>query len=97
MAIIPTGAIFKTLTFGTVNSGAYGVYITGEAVYNAPERSVEFVDVPGRNGAVVIDQGHWNNIEVTYPAGCFADSQADFRDISRRFGTQLSRKSAIRN
>lgn len=80
MAIIPTGAIFKTLTFGTVNSGAYGVYITGEAVYNAPERSVEFVDVPGRNGAVVIDQGHWNNIEVTYPAGCFADSQADFRD-----------------
>ncbi len=79
MAIIKTGAIFRSLTFGSVNSADYGVYITGEAVYNAPTRAVEFVDVPGRNGALILDAGHWNNIQVKYPAGAFASDQPNFR------------------
>ena len=80
-----TGAIFNSLIFGGVNSADYGIYITGEAVYNAPVRAVEMVSVPGRNGAVVIDQGHWENIEVTYPAGTFGNDQADFRIAMREF------------
>lgn len=74
-----TGAIFNSLIFGGVNSADYGIYITGEAVYNAPARAVEMVSVPGRNGAVAIDQGRWENIEVEYPAGVFGDDQSDFR------------------
>ena len=70
--------IYNSLTFGGVNSLDYGVYISGPAVYDAPTRSVEFVDVPGRNGAIEIDNGHWNNIEVTYRAGLFGDDQTDF-------------------
>lgn len=74
-----TGAIFNSLSFGGVNSADYGIYITGEAVFNAPKRAVEMVDVPGRNGAVAIDQGHWENIEVTYPAGTFGMNESEFR------------------
>lgn len=80
-------AIFKSLTFDGINSLDYGIYITGEAVYNAPERAVEMVTIPGRNGALAIDQGRFENIEVTYPCGCFADTQADF----------ASKVSAFRN
>ena len=43
------------IIYGGVNSADYGIYITGEAVYNAPERDVEFVEVPGRNGALTLD------------------------------------------
>lgn len=75
-----TGAIFNSLIFGGVDSANYGIYITGEAVYNAPERAVEMVSVPGRNGAIAIDQGRWENIEVEYPAGCFGDGDANFAD-----------------
>lgn len=75
-----TGAIFNSLIFGGVDSANYGIYITGEAVYNAPERAVEMVTVPGRNGAIAIDQGRWENIEVEYPAGCFGDGDANFAD-----------------
>ena len=82
---VKTGAIFNSLIFGGVNSADYGIYITGEAVYNAPERAVETVSVPGRNGAIVIDQGHWNNIQVTYPAGTFGKSQAEFREAVSAF------------
>lgn len=70
--------IFKSLIFGDVDSADYGIYITGEAVYNAPQRAVEMVTVPGRNGAIALDQGRWENIEVSYPAGCFGGDQSDF-------------------
>ena len=85
MAIAPTGAVFHSLTFGSVNSANYGIYITGQAVYNAPTRAVEMVDVPGRNGQIALDQGRWENIEITYPAGCFADSESDFRNAISAF------------
>lgn len=74
------GAIFNSLVYGGVDSADYGVYITGDAVFNAPKRSVELVSVPGRNGAIEIDQGHFENIEVSYPAGMFGDDQTDFRE-----------------
>ena len=80
MAITKTGAIFKTFTFDGQKSSNYGVYITGQAVYNAPERAVEMITIPGRNGAFAQDNGRFENIEVTYPAGAFADTEADFAD-----------------
>lgn len=85
-----TGAIFEKLIFGGVDSSLYGIYITGEAVYNAPKRAVEMVSVPGRNGAVAIDQGYWENITVTYPAGTFAGDQADFADAVSAFRNALA-------
>ena len=69
-----------SLIFGGVDSSEYGIYLSGEGVYNAPERAVEVVDVPGRNGSVIIDQGHWNNIEVVYRAGVFGADQAGFSE-----------------
>lgn len=74
-----TGAIFNSLIFGNVNSANYGIYITGAGAFNAPERAVELVSIPGRNGAIAIDQGRYENIEVTYPAGVFGDDATDFR------------------
>lgn len=52
--------------FGGVNSADYGIYIGGEGTYNAPKRAVESVSIPGRNGDLLIDQGRYENIEVTY-------------------------------
>lgn len=73
-------AIFKSFTFDGIDSMSQGIYITGQAVYNAPERMVEMISVPGKNGAIAIDQGRFENIEVTYPAGAFAATQEDFRE-----------------
>lgn len=73
------------IIFGGVDSSDYGIYISGEAVYNAPQRAVEFVDVPGRNGAIAIDQGRFNNITVTYPSGTFGKTQEEFREAVSNF------------
>lgn len=92
MGIAPTGAIYKTLTFDGVSSADFGVYITGEAVYNAPERDIEMIDIPGRNGTFAIDKNRFFNIEVTYHCGIFADDQADFATAIRDFRNFLCSK-----
>lgn len=97
MAIAPTGAIYKALKFDNVSSRTYGVYITGEAVYNAPERDVEMITIPGRSGSFALDNGRFENITVTYPAGIFAETEADFREAISDFRNFLcSRKGYVR-
>lgn len=88
-----TGAIYKALEFDGESSRAYGVYITGEAVFNAPERAVEMISIPGRNGAFALDQGRFENITVSYPAGIFADTEADFADAISDFRNFLCSRS----
>ena len=55
MAITPTGSIFKKLVFDGIDSSTYGIYITGEAVFNAPTRDVNMITIPGRNGLYAQD------------------------------------------
>lgn len=81
------GIMRHSIIFGGVNSADYGIYIGGEGTFDAPSREVEMVSVPGRNGAVAIDQGHWNNITVTYSAfnyeedfDTFKQKLSDFRN-----------------
>lgn len=93
MGVITTPNIYKALTFDGSSSRTYGVYITGEAVYNAPERAVEMISIPGRNGAFVLDKGHFENIEVSYPAGIFADNEDDFAKAISDFRNYLCSKN----
>ena len=97
MAVTQTGAIYKALSFDNLSSRSFGVYITGEAVYNAPERDVEMITIPGRNGSFALDNGRFENITVTYPAGIFADNEADFADAISDFRNWMcSRKGYVR-
>lgn len=56
------------LTFGGIPSTDYGVYISGGGTFDAPARDEESVSVPGKNGDIIIDNGRYQNITVTYPA-----------------------------
>ena len=78
MAITPLTAPWKMFTFDGVTSGSLGVAILGDGAFNAPERDVEMVAIPGRNGDYILDKGRYMNIEVTYPCTLVADSVADF-------------------
>lgn len=97
MGIAPTGAVYKALEFDGESSRTYGVYITGEAVYNAPERDVEMISIAGRNGSFALDKGKFQNITVTYPAGIYADTEDDFRSAISDFRNLLcSKKGYVR-
>lgn len=81
--------IYNSLIFGDVNSADYGVYISGEGAFNAPSRDVELVSVPGRNGDIALDNGRYNNITVTYPAGIYGDDEEGFREKLSEFRNAL--------
>lgn len=77
------GVMFKQFSFDGELSGAYGLYISGTGVYNAPVKDVEMVTIPGRSGAFALDHKRFDNIEVTYPAGIYGTDEADFADKLR--------------
>ena len=72
--------MFKYLKFDNVNLKSLGVYISGDGVYDSPERDTEAVEIPGRNGDLILDNGRFKNITVTYPAGVFGSSQTEFSE-----------------
>ncbi|MBQ1572531.1 MAG: hypothetical protein IIZ78_15485 [Clostridiales bacterium] len=75
----------NSIIFGGVNSADFGIYISGEGVFNAPKRAVEYVQVPGRSGAIAMDLGYYENIEVEYPAFNYEPEMADFIQALRSF------------
>lgn len=98
MAVKPTpnNSLYKGLVFDGVDSRDYGIYITGDAVFNSPERDVEMIEIPGRNGAYALDNGRFGNIEVSYPAGIFGDTEADFREGIRAFRNALASRKGYK-
>ncbi len=84
--------MFRALEFDGINSRDYGIYITGEAVYNSPERDVELIEIPARNGDIILDKGRWRNITVTYHCGCFGADQSEFATKIRAFRNALASK-----
>lgn len=70
----------KTFTFDSIVSSTYGLYITNGSVYNAPEREIDMYSIPGRNGDLAIDQGRYENIDVTYEVYSKKTSQTQFSD-----------------
>lgn len=80
----------NSITFGNINSADYGIYISGEGVFDAPKRAVEVVSVPGRSGALALDQGYYENIDVTYPAFNYEGTMSDFKDNLSAFRNALA-------
>lgn len=52
--------------FNGISSRHFGLEITGAGTYQRPARDVDVVEVPGRNGAIVYDNGRFYNIKITY-------------------------------
>lgn len=71
--------IFKSLRFGEIDTRGYDVFISGDAVFDSPDRDIEMVEIPGRNGSFALDKGRFANIEVTYPAGIGEMNAASFK------------------
>lgn len=65
------------------SSSDYGIYISGSGTFNAPERDIEVIEIPGKNGSLTFDNGRFKNVKVTYPAFIrknFKTNAADLRE-----------------
>lgn len=66
----------------------WGMVVSGDNVYDAPARDVDRISVPGRNGDLIIDNGRWENVDVTYN-DCLIDT--DFPEKFADFRSQVAK------
>lgn len=82
--------LLNHLTYDGVDSSSFGVFISGEGVFDAPARRGEIISIPGRNGSLFIDEGVFENIEVEYPAFIGTGYEYLFRQKLGDFRSALS-------
>lgn len=58
--------LLNTFTYNDLNSGNYGLYILNSNSYDRAERDLELISVPGRNGAIIQDNGRHHEIVIKY-------------------------------
>lgn len=80
MAITHTDSVYSGFTFDGEDSRDYGVYVNDVSVFDAPEKDIEMIEIPGRNGAYALDRGRFMNIEVTYHCVLGASSDDDWSE-----------------
>lgn len=61
----------SSLVFNGVDLGKEcDMFVLGKGAFGAPSRDVTQIHVPGRNGDILVDNGGWNNVDVTYFSCC---------------------------
>lgn len=77
------------LTFAGRSTNEFGIWISGEGTYGAPERNVQTQEVAGRNGNLLFDMGNFRNITLKYPAAIKTDMPSRIRDFLNFAGSQV--------
>lgn len=77
------------LTYSGRSSLEFGINISGEGTYSAPERNIKTQEVAGRNGSLLFDMGNFKNITVKYPAFIRQDMPEKIRDFLNYAGSQI--------
>ena len=77
------------LTFAGRSTHEFGIWISGESTFSAPERNVESQEVAGRNGSLLFDKGNFKNMAVKYPAFIKEGMPNRIRDFLNFAGSQI--------
>lgn len=68
-------------TYDGVSSRDFGVFISGDSVFDAAPRSIQTVVVPGRNGTLTLDNGRFENVDLVYPAFIYDQFRANVEGL----------------
>ena len=71
----------------------FGVYISGDGTFSAPEKDYDWYDVPSRNGAVLGYERRLKNISVSYDCGIYTNFDTNISDLRNYL---LSRNGLVR-
>lgn len=64
--------------YGDKSSLDFGVWISGESTYASPEKDVDTVSIPGRNGTLTLDNHRFQNVIIPYNAFIVDDFARNF-------------------
>lgn len=67
--------------FDDKNSKDFNVFISGEATFVSPEKDIDVIAIPGRNGSLSISNGRFQNMTISYPAFIVHDFVNNFNAL----------------
>lgn len=66
------------IVFDGQNLADWGVHISGDNTFGAPERDVDEIEIPGRDGSISFDNGRFKNIDITYDGSLLGEDPEDY-------------------
>lgn len=82
MGVIQVQNKFPAFRFAGESSKDYNVYITDVNVFDSAARDVQSVEIPGRNGAYILDHGRYKNVAVEYDCAIGAQGSTGAEDFA---------------
>jgi phage-related protein len=79
----------RIIFFDGISSEDMGVDLNVIGLFQRPERDVETVDVPGRNGSLIIDNARYKNVSITYGCKIWRKTTEEFRNAYDAFADFL--------
>lgn len=70
-------------TYNGISTEDLGLIVSGVNIYGSPSRVVEKINIPYRNGDLLIDTGAYNNYQLSYTVSIQDDTKATARAISQ--------------
>ena len=70
--------IVNYLMYNNKSSLDFSAWISGESTYQSPDRDIETVSIPGRNGTLSLDNGRFQNVVIPYRAFITDDFERNF-------------------
>ena len=67
------------LTIGSTSSADFGIWITGDGLFDSASPDVSVTSVPGRNGDLLYSNNRFKNYTVTIPCFMRRDFKANFQ------------------
>lgn len=75
------GNVIGHIVYDGTDSRDFGVLVGSTGTHVTPQRAVESVYVPGRNGALTIDKGRFDNVNIVYQAMILNDFVDQFDEF----------------
>lgn len=78
--------------FSGKRSSDFDVYISGSGTFGSPEKDIETIIVPGRNGELTIDKKRFSNLSIQYPAFIIRDFENNRNNLQAFLSSQSGYK-----
>lgn len=79
----------NTLSVAGTLLSTFGVYQSGNKTFASAEKDLEYIEIPGKSGDLVIDRNRFRNITREYDCFIVSTDEADFRTKIRNLADFL--------
>ena len=69
------------ITFNGTDLSTFGVYVDPSKQYVTPEKDVEYIEIPGRNGTLTLSNNRFTDVTISYPCYFRDNFVANYRAL----------------